>query len=304
MGQANCGRGGLSACTAAGAACALGYFALQRLLNLAGREVLSLWKNGAGAGALSADYAIWSWALTLCIGALSLGLPVWAAVCLRGVHIAHRLHRAPRGMLAPALLFYLGASELLNLLAAKVGESTGSVQAISLPQGGAALLLAFLAVCVVPPVGEELLFRGAVQSCLRPCGAWLAVIGQAVLFAVLHGKLSAVVFALPAGLFFGYLAEATDSLLPGMCLHFVNNTMAFGLLWLNAHGLQSAADVLQSWLLLFCPLAAAAVLVWIVRGKKRVFPALPRGRTPLRLLQSPAWMCVTAFFVLAAWKNW
>ena len=47
--------------------------------------------------------------------------------------------------------------------------------------------------------------------------------GQAVLFAALHGSLRAKTYALGMGLLFGWAADRSGSLLPGILLHILNN---------------------------------------------------------------------------------
>jgi hypothetical protein len=79
-------------------------------------------------------------------------------------------------------------------------------------------------------VVEELLFRGAVQRLLRPCGALYAVLGQAVLFAALHGTAAQIAYALPMGLLLGWSARRSGSLWPGMGLHALNNGILFATL--------------------------------------------------------------------------
>ena len=77
--------------------------------------------------------------------------------------------------------------------------------------------------CLVLPVAEELVFRGAALRLLRPLGRNAAILGQAVLFAALHGSLQAKVYALGMGLLFGWAADRSGSLLPGILLHILNN---------------------------------------------------------------------------------
>ena len=73
------------------------------------------------------------------------------------------------------------------------------------------------------PVAEELVFRGAALRLLRPLGRNAAILGQAVLFAALHGSLQAKAYALGMGLLFGWAADRSGSLLPGILLHILNN---------------------------------------------------------------------------------
>ena len=87
------------------------------------------------------------------------------------------------------------------------------------PAGAAGLLRS----CLVLPVAEELVFRGAALRLLRPLGRNAAILGQAVLFAALHGGLQAKAYALGMGLLFGWAADRSESLLPGILLHILNN---------------------------------------------------------------------------------
>ena len=87
------------------------------------------------------------------------------------------------------------------------------------PAGAAGLLRS----CLVLPVAEELVFRGAALRLLRPLGRNAAILGQAMLFAALHGSLQAKAYALGMGLLFGWAADRSESLLPGILLHILNN---------------------------------------------------------------------------------
>lgn len=88
-----------------------------------------------------------------------------------------------------------------------------------LPAGAAEVLRS----CLVLPVVEEVVFRGAVLRCLQPVGRNTAILGQAVLFAALHGGGTEKLYALGMGLIFGWAADRAGSLLPGLLLHLLNN---------------------------------------------------------------------------------
>ena len=83
------------------------------------------------------------------------------------------------------------------------------------PAGAAGLLRS----CLVLPVAEELVFRGVALRLLRPLGRNAAILG----FAALHGSLRAKTYALGMGLLFGWAADRSRSLLPGILLHILNN---------------------------------------------------------------------------------
>jgi membrane protease YdiL (CAAX protease family) len=297
-------RQNFQAAAAGCAGCAVAYLLLDTVFVRAAKAWLSAWLAGGGAGAPAASYEMRTWAASLFTGLLALALPAAFAIGAARMSAARLgLRRPRRGVLLPALCLYLGFSEAGNLIAAMVGEKTGSMQQLSLPRSPGALILAFLAICVVPAVCEEVLFRGSAQGFLRPYGPWLAIIGQAVLFALLHQKWSAVVFALPAGLYFGYLAENSGSLVPGIVLHFINNCAAFILLWLSNIGLGSAAQALHGAELIGFPLLAVGAAFWIIKSPHRPFRRLPRGASPAELLRCPPWLITVAGLALYCLAN-
>ena len=97
-----------------------------------------------------------------------------------------------------------------------------AVYALLVP-GGAEMPQSILRTLLVLPVAEEVIFRGAALRLLHPLGAPAAIVGQAVLFAALHGTLPQKCYALGMGLIFGWAAEHTGSLAPGVVLHILNN---------------------------------------------------------------------------------
>lgn len=71
---------------------------------------------------------------------------------------------------------FLGVANLANLAGALINRLTGSpATSEMLPSGGPELLMQFLALCVMPAIAEELLFRGAFQGLMRPCGSAAAI---------------------------------------------------------------------------------------------------------------------------------
>ena len=62
---------------------------------------------------------------------------------------------------------------------------------------------------------------------MRPSGSSVAIFAPALLFALLHLDLAQSITALVCGIFLGWLVERSGSILPGMLLHFINNTLRF-----------------------------------------------------------------------------
>lgn len=91
-------------------------------------------------------------------------------------------------------------------------------------QGGlASMLLLLFTGAVLGPIGEELVFRGVVQSALEKYGSWIALFGSSFLFAAIHGPSVIFVDAFVMGLFFGAVFRLSGSIWPAIVLHVVYN---------------------------------------------------------------------------------
>ncbi len=89
----------------------------------------------------------------------------------------------------------------------------------------------YLAVGILAPIAEEMVFRGAVLRLLlqkmEGKWHWAAIALSALLFGIVHGNLAQGIHAFLLGLLLGWLYYRTDSIVPGIVLHWVNNSVAF-----------------------------------------------------------------------------
>lgn len=83
------------------------------------------------------------------------------------------------------------------------------------------LYLIFLA--IVPAIVEEYLFRGVVLGSLRKYGDGFAILFSAILFGFMHGNIVQIPFAFIGGLLLGYITVYSNSIIPAMIVHFLNN---------------------------------------------------------------------------------
>ncbi len=90
--------------------------------------------------------------------------------------------------------------------------------------------LAVLAIVVLAPIAEELFFRGVVfNAWLREGGPRYAVIGSAVLFAVIHVSLVAIVPIFLLGLALAWVYRRTANLLAPIVMHATVNGISVAL---------------------------------------------------------------------------
>lgn len=194
---------------------------------------------------------------------------------------------------------FLGVANLANLAGALINRLTGSpATSEMLPSGGPELLMQFLALCVMPAIAEELLFRGAFQGLMRPCGSAAAIFAPALLFGVLHLDLAQGLTAFACGVFLGWLAERSGSILPGMLLHLVNNTLAFLTIYLRYYAPAEVSFGVELFILLFFPAFGA----WMICNARRQGFSFSAGLRPgvdvLTVFTSPVY-CATVLFLVA-----
>ena len=88
----------------------------------------------------------------------------------------------------------------------------------------------YFVICLLAPVAEEMVFRGAVLRQLlewKPERRWLMIVLSALLFALSHMNPAQFLHPLVIGLLLGWMYERTRSLLPGIVFHWGNNTLAY-----------------------------------------------------------------------------
>ena len=88
--------------------------------------------------------------------------------------------------------------------------------------------LGFLVIGILAPIAEEMVFRGAILRRLLSCvpNPWFAVAVSAALFGAVHGNVPQFVHAMLVGMLLGWLYWRTGSILPGLVVHWVNNSLA------------------------------------------------------------------------------
>lgn len=85
--------------------------------------------------------------------------------------------------------------------------------------------LSFVAIVLLGPLAEELLYRGAGVSLLRPYGVAAAVVGTAVLFGLAHGLLLSLGAFVLFGLVTALLRLRTGSIYPPLAVHVAFNAL-------------------------------------------------------------------------------
>lgn len=132
-----------------------------------------------------------------------------------------------------------------------------------------------LYVCVFGPILEELIFRGFMLRSLQKHGVSFAAVFTAILFTLYHMNLVQLCVPLLVGLFLALLTIRTDSLIPAICCHILNNTIA------TLGDYLMPNDEIWSWVYLIVECAifiGILAIFWIYYG--RHFSPILRWKNP------------------------
>lgn len=134
-------------------------------------------------------------------------------------------------------------------------------------QSMAGTVSGFLGICIVGPIMEEMIMRRVILKEMAKAtkSMWWGIIISSALFAIIHGNPIQIVFAMPAGIFLGWLYCKTGSLLVPICIHIINNTVSFLLMSAGIESDLSLNSTLGMILFISLVLISTVSYIWIVR---------------------------------------
>lgn len=142
----------------------------------------------------------------------------------------HWLREKPVGVLFWAALAALGSILPSEWLVEQMQHTMPEAQE-KLFEQIMAQPIGYISIGIVAPLAEEMVFRGAIlRKLLGRFGEkwhWVAILISAVIFGAVHGNIPQFVHATLIGLLLGWMYYRTGSILPGVLLHWVNNTVAY-----------------------------------------------------------------------------
>lgn len=166
-----------------------------------------------------------------------------------------------------------------TLLVSQLQEAfgfSGSLPSMPLTNDLPVLLLYGVDVVVIPPLVEEAMFRGVVLQSLRRYGDGFAVVFSAVLFGLYHGNFIQMVFAFFCGLALGFSVIRTDSLLPAILIHSINNGISLAVEMVSRYrGGEEAAYV--DGVITLCLIAAGALALIFLVVRRKLFSGRSSG---------------------------
>ncbi len=160
------------------------------------------------------------------------------------------LRSRPWGVLAWSVVASLGAIVPSLLLQGLIPEWTGWAKELADEsdrqlRGLMGVPGGYMVIALLPPVVEELVFRGAVLRSLlewKPESKWAMIALSALFFSLVHLNPAQMPHAFLIGLLLGWMYARTGSIVPGVAYHWANNTVAYAMFHLY-HNPESLQDI-------------------------------------------------------------
>ena len=107
-----------------------------------------------------------------------------------------------------------------------IGDSFHATEEMFDAPDMATAVLTFIQLAVIAPIFEELWFRGLVLESLRPYGNGFAIFVSAILFGLTHSNFEQFFYAAALGVFLGYIAVSTRSIITTTIMHAMFNSIS------------------------------------------------------------------------------
>lgn len=207
---------------------------------------------------------------------LGLAVPALLFFAAKRIPLSEGLPFRKAGVLKTAACVFFGSAVcmLANIPADMVVRVeqffgfSGNMPSMPLTDDPLVLVLYGIVIVLIPPLVEEMLFRGMILQSLRRYGNGFAVIASALLFGFYHANFAQSVFAFLCGLAMGFVVIRTGSLLPSILIHMLNNAVSLCLEMVQRYqGGQAAAGLNNAVMGVLLALGAVSVLFLAVRYK-------------------------------------
>ncbi|NMA06269.1 MAG: CPBP family intramembrane metalloprotease [Ruminococcaceae bacterium] len=178
------------------------------------------------------------------------------------------------GSYLPIMLISLIYVSIMNMLGLK-----GVDVVIPFPDNTVGRIIYLLQYALMPAFLEELLFRGVLLERLRKYGNVLAITMSSLVFALIHGNVVGFLFIFMLGLVFGYIAVLSESLIPSIIMHLLNNSIA--LLTSNFENDVWAISAISISIIAFGIVGIIVTAVYISTNKYKKQFSVPREKGPI-----------------------
>ncbi len=221
-----------------------------------------------------------------------------------------KLGIVPALIIAAISVSAMFVASMLNSIVEYLLQFIGEVPStnIPVPKNLAELIVGILIIGLSPGVCEELMHRGFLLKAYEKRGSYKAVVIVSILFGFFHFDITNLLGPIFLGLIIGYYVVRTDSIFAGILAHFLNNSIAEVIQYINSLNPQPETTVLSGEGLVgvialgLGGLIITAGLLYlftiVTEGKSVIIPPISRVRQDLKAILTHWPIILVIFFYI------
>lgn len=140
-------------------------------------------------------------------------------------------------------------------------------------------LLGIFIICILPPIGEELIFRKALCDSLEGVDEWKIIILSGIIFSLTHFNLAQTFYQFFIGCVLAYLYLKTRNITLAILIHFINNFLALFITRITGTAMWNNIITLA-----ICCCLGALLLVLSLLYIKKSQPPLQKGNSKVHMI--------------------
>lgn len=141
---------------------------------------------------------------------------------------------------------------------------------VTKPDSVLACVMNLIALAIIPAICEEFAMRCCSLQLLRKYGKGFAVTAVSIVFGLLHGNVVQFIFAFTIGFILGYITVRTDSIVPAIFIHALNNGMSVVQLTLNYAVNETVSNNVVTVIYIFWTVAGIISAVYLALKKELI----------------------------------
>ncbi len=151
---------------------------------------------------------------------------------------------------------------------------------------------------IAPAIFEEFAMRCCTLGALRKYGKGFAVFAVSIVFGLIHQNVIQFVFAFCVGLIVGYVTVVTDSVIPAMFIHGLNNSISVTNTIVKFAGLAKAEESITPAMYILWSALGIWGAIYLIMKKKLIPKRQNKLREPYSLSFGEKLLClVPGFFI-------
>lgn len=133
-----------------------------------------------------------------------------------------------------------------------------------------ACIMCMIGLAIIPAICEEFAMRCCSLQLLKKYGKGFGVVAVSIVFGLLHGNVVQFIFAFAIGLVLGFITVRTDSIVPAVFIHALNNGMSVVQLSVKYFAGEKVSTYVVSAIYIFWTIAGIIAGIYLLIKKELI----------------------------------